>query len=166
MSEVAPFPGSTPVSEPVAALVRKTDFFSGFDSAEITILSEWIQALAFPAGTFILQEGNNEEGCLCVLLEGTVDIYRKTEPDKHLKIATIRPGETIGEMGVVDGQPFSASVIATQDSVVLMISRGDFDRLIEQHERIGVKLLRKIAVTISTRLRKTTGRLADLLANK
>jgi CRP/FNR family cyclic AMP-dependent transcriptional regulator len=166
MNDVAPFPGSQTVAEPVSVLIRKTDFFSGFDSAEISILSNWIQALAFPAGTFILQEGNNDEGGLCVLLEGMVDVYRKTEPDKHLKIATIRPGETIGEMGVVDGQPFSASVIATQDSVLLMISRGDFDRLTEQHERIGVKLLRKIAVTISKRLRKTTGRLADLLANK
>lgn len=166
MIKAATFPGSHTVAEPVSALVRRTDFFSGFDAAEINILSAWIQALAFPAGTFILQEGDDNESCLCILLEGTVDIYRKTEPDKHLKIATIRPGETIGEMGVVDGQPFSASVIASQDSVVLMITRADFDRLIDQHEKIGIKMLRKIAVTISTRLRKTTGRLADLLANK
>jgi CRP-like cAMP-binding protein len=95
-----------------------------------------------------------------------VDIYRKAEPDKHLKIASIRPGETIGEMGVVDGQPFSASVIATQDSLVLLITRTDFDRLTIQHEKIGIKLLRKIAITISSRLRNTTGRLADLLANR
>ena len=60
--------------------------------------------------------------------------------------------------------PLSASVIATQDSVVLMMTRLDFDRLVEQHHAIGVKLLRRIAVTISLRLRKTTGRLADLLA--
>lgn len=165
MNENKPFPESKSVSTPVAVLIRKSDFFSGFDVAEIDILSQWIRACAFSAGTFILKEGN-DENCLCILLEGTVDIYKNTEPDKHLKIASIRPGETIGEMGVVDGQPFSASVIASQDSVVLIITRQDFDTLTEQHEKIGIKLFKKIAATISARLRNTTGRLADLMANK
>ena len=160
-----PLPESKPVPVPVTELIRKTDFFSGFDLPEIDILSEWIQACAFDAGTFILKEGM-DENCLCILLEGTVDIYKNTEPDKHLKIASIRPGETIGEMGVVDGQPFSASVIATQDSIILMITRQDFDKLTDQHEKIGIKLFKKIAATISSRLRNTTGRLADLMANK
>lgn len=148
---------------PISPLVAQAAFFSDLTGPETDVLNAWITAIRFPAGTFILQEGENAN-CLCVLIEGTVDIYRKAEPDKHLKIATIRPGETIGEMGVVDGQPLSASVIATQDSVVLMMTRQDFDRLVEQHHAIGIKLLRRIAVTISQRLRKTTGRLADLLA--
>lgn len=152
-------------SEPISSLIQKTEFFSGFDIAETVVLAEWIKAQPFVAGTFILEEGHSEN-CLFILVEGMVDIYRKAEPDKHLKIASIRPGETIGEMGVVDGQPFSASVIATQDSLVLLITKTDFDRLTTQHEKIGIKLLRKIAITISSRLRNTTGRLADLLANR
>ena len=152
-------------SEAINSLIQKTDFFSGFDSDETIVLAEWIKAQSFVAGTFILEEGQSEN-CLFILVEGMVDIYRRAEPDKHLKIASIRPGETIGEMGVVDGQPFSASVIATQDSLVLLITRTDFDRLTIQHEKIGIKLLRKIAITISSRLRNTTGRLADLLANR
>lgn len=159
------FPESRPVSESVSILIRKTGFFSVFDAAEIDILSQWISGCAFPAGTFILHEGNNEN-CLCILIEGTVDIYKTAEPDKHLKIASIRPGETFGEMGVIDGHPFSASVIASQDSIVLMITRKDFDMLISQHGQIGIKLLKIIATTISSRLRNTTGRLADLMANK
>jgi CRP-like cAMP-binding protein len=52
------------------------------------------------------------------------------------------------------------------DSVVLIITKEDFDTLTGKHEKLGVKLLRKIARTISSRLRSTTGRLADLLSNK
>lgn len=145
--------------------IAKSGFFADFDADEIKILAEWMQACSFPAGNFILHEGNGEN-CLCILLQGAVDIYKKAEPEKHLKIASIRPDETIGEMGVVDGQPFSASAIASQDSIVLIISRDDFDQLTELHETLGVKLLRKISITISTRLRSTTGRLADLMATK
>jgi CRP-like cAMP-binding protein len=152
-------------SEPVVDLVKKSRFFSDLNPGEMEILAEWISAYSFPTGTFILKEGN-QENCLCILVEGAIDIYKYAEPDKHLKIASIKPGETIGEMGVVDGQPFSASAIATVNSVVMMITRDDFDRLTDKHETLGVKLLRKISVTISSRLRNTTGRLADMMAIK
>ena len=165
MNEHLSFSEANIASGAVTELVGKCSFFSGFNQEEIRILADWIKAYYYPTGTFILTEGN-QENCLCILVEGAVDIYKKTEPDKHLKVASIKPGESIGEMGVVDGQPFSASAISSLDSVVLIITREDFDRLTDQHETLGVKLLRKISVTISSRLRNTTGRLADMMANK
>lgn len=149
----------------VSRLISESGFFSGLTSEEIRILVDWVTARTFPTGTFILKEGEGEN-CLCILVEGTIDIYKKTEPDKHLKIASIKPDETIGEMGVIDGQPFSASAIASRDSIVLLIGREDFEKLTDQHEKLGIKLLRKIGVMISARLRSTTGRLADLMADK
>ena len=160
VAEATPLPADT-----LPDLIARSGFYASLSPAEARLLAEWVRAYSFPAGSFILKEGEGEN-CLCVLVEGAVNIYKETEPDKHLKIASIRPGESIGEMGVVDGQPFSASVIATQDTILLVLSREDFDTLLDRHETLGNKLLRKVAVTISLRLRATTGRLADLLANK
>jgi len=152
-------------AEKIPDLISRSGFFTGLSYTEIGILAKWTSAYSFPVGSFILEEGKGEN-CLCILIDGEIDIYKKAEPEKHLKIATIKKDETIGEMGVIDGQPFSASAIASQDSIVIILSREDFDNLIDQHEKLGIKLLRKIGITISSRLRNTTGRLADLLANK
>ena len=148
----------------VSDLISKSTFFNGFESSEVKILANWFIAYSLTTGTFILKEGN-EENCLCIIIEGDIDIYKETEPNKHLKVAVVTANETIGEMGVIDGEPFSASAIASSDSIILTITREDFERLIAQDEKLGVKLLRKIAAIISFRLRRTTGRLADLLAN-
>jgi CRP/FNR family transcriptional regulator, cyclic AMP receptor protein len=152
-------------TETVVDLIARSGFFYGFAPNEINLLAEWVKAYSVPAGAFILREREGDN-CLCILVEGSVNIYKKSEPDKHVKIATVRPHESIGEMGVVDGKPFSASVIASTDSTILIITKDEFDTLIIGNEKLGVKLLRNIASIISSRLRKTTGRLADLLSNE
>jgi CRP-like cAMP-binding protein len=151
--------------EQVMALMNASNFFSGYDDDDIKLLSEWVNAYSIPSGEFILKEGKGDN-CLCILVEGAVDIYKETDPDKHLKIASVGPHEPIGAMGVVDGEPFSASVITSTDSTVLIITKRDFDTLTEKNEKLGLRMLRKIARIISARLRSTTGRLADLLSNR
>ena len=151
--------------EQVMALMNASNFFSGYDDDDIKLLSEWVNAYSIPSGEFILKEGKGDN-CLCILVEGAVDIYKETDPDKHLKIASVGTHEPIGEMGVVDGEPFSASVITSTDSTVLIITKRDFDTLTEKNEKLGLRMLRKIARIISARLRSTTGRLADLLSNR
>ncbi len=150
--------------ERIIELIESSDFFTGYSDDEINTLSDWVKAYTIPAGEFIVKEGK-DDNCLCIVVHGSVDIYKQTEPDKHLKIATVEPHESIGEMGVIDGEPFSASVITSTESTVLIMTKNNFDTLTEKHKNLGIKLLRKIAGIISGQLRSTTGRLADLLSN-
>jgi len=69
-------------------------------------------------------------------------------------------------MGVIDGQPLSASAVTSTGSVVLIITPGDFNNLMEKNSNLGVKILLHLSRIISLRLRHTTRRLADLLATK
>ncbi len=103
--------------------------------------------------------------CLCIVVDGEINILKQTNPaDDHIKIAEIKSGASIGEMGVVDGQPLSATAVTSKDSTVLIITRDDFQNLMKKNSNLGVKVLLKIAEIISVRLRHTTGRLADILA--
>jgi CRP-like cAMP-binding protein len=91
-----------------------------------------------------------------------MNIFKKL-PDEHLKIAEVVSGESVGEMGIIDGEPFSASAIASKDSIVLLISSEDFEDIVNQHIVLGNKLLWKVAKTLTARLRLTTKRVAELL---
>ena len=83
-----------------------------------------------------------------------------------IKVADIKAGGSIGEMGILDGEPVSASAIASVDSVVFTISGADFEKLVSENEKLGVKLLWKIGKIISLRLRRTTGLLAEISISK
>jgi len=147
--------------ETVCELIEKFNFFSDMDRSEIEMLAIWIKGYSAPVGSYIFKEGSTSAS-LCFIVEGDISIFKETTPGEHMKIADIRAGGTIGEMGIIDGRPLSASAIASKDSVVLMISRNDFRKLVKENGDLGVKLLWNIARIISMRLRQTTGLLAEI----
>lgn len=149
----------------VYELIEKSGFFTDLDSDEKEMLAHWMKAYTAPAGTLILKEGEKDNACLCIIAEGTVNIFKLSSPnDDHVKIAEIESGASIGEMSVVDGKPLSASAISLNESTILIMTREDFENLMKKNSNLGVKVLYRVAKLISERLRTTTGRLADLLA--
>ena len=149
----------------VIELITSSGFFSDMDADEYEMLAFWMKVYSAPAGTLILKEGEEGAAALCIIAEGTVDIFKQSSPnDDHVKIAEIEAGASIGEMSVVDGKPLSASAISLHDSLILMMTRSEFENLMKKNSNLGVKVLYRVAKIISERLRTTTGRLADLLA--
>ena len=144
-------------------LIEQSRFFSDLDRDEIAMLAVWMKAYSAPTGTMLLKEGD-ENASLCIIVNGEVNIFKETSHNEHIKIAEITKGDSIGEMGVIDGQPLSASAVTSQDSVVLVITPEGFNNLLEKNSNLGVKILLHLARIISLRLRHTTRRLADLLA--
>jgi CRP-like cAMP-binding protein len=151
----------------VYELINKSPFFADLDQDEMQMLAYWLKAYTAPSGTLILKEGQEDNACLCVIVEGTVNIFKQSSPnDDHVKIAEIESGASIGEMSVIDGLPLSASAISLTDATILIMTRDDFQKLLKKNCNLGIKILYRLARLISERLRTTTGRLADLLAAK
>jgi CRP/FNR family transcriptional regulator, cyclic AMP receptor protein len=145
--------------------LKESDFFSDFNEDELRVLSRWSKAYSAGVGSVVLNEGD-KSNCLCIIINGQINIFKAIPNDEALKIAEVTAGESIGEMGIIDGEPFSASAIASEDSIVLLITREDFDDISKQHLELGNKLLWKLSSIITARLRDTTKRLAILLAGK
>lgn len=147
------------------SLLKSSAFFSDFEDEEMKILSRWCRAYSADTGCVVLNEGD-KSNCLCIILEGSINIFKNLPNDEQLKIAEVNDGESIGEMGIIDGEPFSVSAIASVNSTVLLISSEDFQDIVNQHQELGNKLLWKLSKILTSRLRDTTKRLAELLTGK
>ena len=145
--------------------IRESDFFTGFEDEEAKILSQWLRAYSAEAGCVILSEGEKSNR-MCVITRGLVGVFKQASHDEQMRVAELSAGETIGEMGILDDEPFSASVIASEYSVVLIITREDLEEIVRQHQAIGNKLLWKLCQVLTKRLRQTTKRLAPLLTGR
>ena len=146
-------------------IIKESSFFNNFHEDEIEILGRWFRAYSADTGCVVLNEGDNSN-CLCIIIKGSINIFKGLPNDEQLKIAEVQSGESIGEMGIIDGEPFSASAIASEDSTVLLITREDFEDIVKQHSEIGNKLLWILSKILTARLRTTTERLASLLTGK
>lgn len=107
-------------------------------------------------GKPLFQEGDEPDG-LYIIDTGNIEISFESPEGKSHTIATYGPGDVVGEFGVVDGLPRSATAKAQTISTLRFISTQIFERFMAKHGDVALKLLRVIV----RRLRSTSGALED-----
>jgi CRP-like cAMP-binding protein len=113
---------------------------------------------AVSGGQVVIQEG--EKGSeMFIMLSGRVEIQRKTRAGDSYTVAKLRAENNVffGEMALIDDDVRSATIIATEDSEFMVITKGEFIALGETHPQIALPITRVIAQILASRLRNTTG---------
>ena len=99
--------------------------------------------LHFPPGSTIIQQGDTADK-VYTLLEGSANAVCD-----GVKVGEIHAGEIFGALAVFTRQPRMASVIATEDCVVLAVRKEDFVDLAEHHPQICLTLIEEMADKIN-----------------
>jgi len=144
-----------------ADMLEKTPLSKEFSWRELEELSKYMNAETFSKDTPIFEEGD-KRAFMCIIFRGKVNILKESGNENKL-ITSISTGKIFGEMSVIDGSPRSATAMASEDTVLMVLTKQEFNRILDEKPRMGAKILQKIAVIMSQRLRETTGVLADYL---
>lgn len=75
----------------------------------------------FPAGTFVIEQGESS-GDLYLVLSGLVDIIQEAVDGTLTTVATMGPGSFVGEDGIATGQPRNAHVVANSSVTCFVLS--------------------------------------------
>ncbi|NOX76863.1 MAG: cyclic nucleotide-binding domain-containing protein [Gammaproteobacteria bacterium] len=150
--------------EELCRLIETVPMFGDLAHAEVQTLARYIRAYEAKKGTEIFREGAKGQ-FMCIVLSGRVDIFKETLEREKKKVATVRPGKSLGEMSLLDELPYSATALASEDSQLLMLTKMNFERFTEEQPLLCNMLLRQIARLMSLRLRQTTGILLDYLSH-
>jgi NTE family protein len=93
-------------------------------------LSRQLEPVVLTGGATLFREGDAPDA-MYVVLSGCLAAHQN-EPDGPRLLGQILAGETVGETGVITGQPRSASVRALRDCELVRISRASFEQLAER----------------------------------
>lgn len=110
----------------------------------------------FKAGQTILREGDLGETAY-IIQKGQVEI-RRGSGDGALYLATLGPGETLGEMSMIDDKPRSATAVALQDAELTEIHRDDFFEALQTDPEATIMILK----SLFERLREANSRILRL----
>jgi CRP/FNR family transcriptional regulator, cyclic AMP receptor protein len=149
-------------ADEICELIDETQWSLEFSHKQIEIIAQFMGAYIVKKKQVVFQEGQ-QESYMCLLIRGRVSVIKKSEKKNLKRITTLGSGQTFGEMSLIDGEPRSASVVAVEDTMLLILTKSNFDTLRHQYSRIGVKLLYKLAQLLSARLRQTSGALVECL---
>jgi CRP/FNR family cyclic AMP-dependent transcriptional regulator len=112
-------------------------------------------------GTTFIREGDTDNtDFLLLLLDGEVTVetivVSRTAP---ITVTVLGPGSLIGEMGLLDGAPRSASCIAMSDLRCAILTRAALNQLLEDEPRTAAKLMMAISLRIAQRMRESQDKL-------
>jgi hypothetical protein len=115
--------------------LARVPLFTGLDDATIDDIFSCMQLRHYAAGELICRQGDPSDS-LFLLRSGVAQAFLTSLTGSNATtIARLRPGDVIGEVGVVTRLPRSASVIARSDAVVLELARDDVASLLVRHPR-------------------------------
>lgn len=147
--------------EEISDMLIECPLFNRLESSDISSLARYFNILDIKEGETIFREGDDGT-FMCIVHKGDVSIIKANEKGEFVEMATTGAGRAFGEMAVLDGERRSATCMALSDCIFLTISRESMDKLLDEQPRVGTKVLRAIAISLSRRMRWTSGKLVDL----
>jgi CRP/FNR family cyclic AMP-dependent transcriptional regulator len=109
-----------------------------------------------PAGTILVREGTAIQD-IFVVLDGKLSVLARAIGNRE--IAPLYPGEIVGEISFVDSRLPSASVVAAQDSQVLVIPGASLAAKLDGDDAFSARFYKAVATLLADRLRKTVSHL-------
>lgn len=136
--------------------------FDSFNTDELTMLAKHMSYIHLHRGEYLFMEGD-QGNFMGFVVQGLLEVIKKSETGQNIVIASLTEGNSIGEMALIDKSPRSATVIAKQPTTMVTLTDKGFDLLTERSPILGVKVIQKIARLLSLYMRRTSSRLADLM---
>lgn len=138
-----------------AELLARVPLLADLDPGELERIAQVAIPRSFPKGARVFHEGDTSDACY-VVRDGEVRVTREHSDGRAIALATLGPGELVGELAMLDGGVRSASVEALTDVELLAVSAADMRGLLERNADITTKLVVKLA----ERLRETNERIS------
>ncbi|MCP2163979.1 cAMP-binding domain of CRP or a regulatory subunit of cAMP-dependent protein kinases [Goodfellowiella coeruleoviolacea] len=119
-------------------------FVARLDPADRAVLLAAGAVRSFPANTTLLHQGDLSSHVI-ILLTGLVKVSVTTASGYETMLALCGPGELLGELAAVTGDPRSASVHTLQSTSAWLITAERFVDLLHQRPSIAVALAKDLA---------------------
>src|SRR3982750_1016692 len=146
------------------AELRNIGLFGALSDDVLESLSTLLSVETPPAGATLFREGE-DANAMFVVINGEVEVLKKSKRAVEARVAVLGPGDWFGEMSIVDIQPRSATVRALAPSRLLKVTSADLDALYRHDLRSYAIIILNLARELSRRLRVADGILADLISN-
>ncbi len=159
---LAPPPNLTP--PPTVGRLREIGLFGGLSDE---ILETFVAALArleLSSGVDVFHEGEAGRD-LFVILDGEVEVLRRSKRGHETRVALLGPGDWFGEMSILDVLPRSATMRVVAPAQLLRFTAHDLDVLYRRDLRSYSLLVLNVARELSRRLRVADGLLSELVGN-
>jgi len=137
-------------------MLQRSPLFRGLASPALERIATLAIERKFHGGEIVFNQGDPGDA-LYAVVTGAIRISTGAADGREIFLNIMEPGDTFGEIALLDGGPRTATATATVASELVSIRREHFQGLLEREPRVALELLR----LCGERLRWTSGLLED-----
>ena len=130
--------------EALASTLGAFKMFGALDAASLGALTAAGGRRSWASGATIFQRGDVGD-YLLALTTGRVRLSLGTPTGRELVLRHVGPGEIIGELALIDGEPRSADAVAVEPTTAFVVPRARFLSAAEAHPALALAVARYLA---------------------
>lgn len=124
-------------------ILKTVPLFSSFSDEQIATVASWGQHRSYTRGSAILRAGEETDG-LYIILSGRVKVLIPDDEGHEVILSVMGAQEFVGEMGLLDGLPSSATVEAIEPCEILRLPRTAFLSCLQGNSEVAMLVLRNL----------------------
>lgn len=128
-------------------VLAEVPLFAGLSKKELSQIARSVTEVEIAPREYLTLEGETGSHAM-VILGGKATVRKRGK-----KVAELSTGDVVGEMSLVTDLPRNATVRADTFVTALIMDRGGFVKVMDEHPRVAAKILR----TVADRLVEATG---------
>ncbi len=151
------------------AYIKKNQIFQDLKEEELQLVLLATTPRRFQADEVIMREGDSGEvmyimceGAVAITKRLTLELSEDTPREKLMVRFRAEEGVVLGEMALIESDVRSATVTALTPCLMLELTKERFYQILETYPQIGVKILLRLAQSLSQRLRKNSDELVKV----
>jgi aspartate ammonia-lyase len=133
--------------------LRGTRFLEGLTDTAIHQLSKLVEPAVYESDQVLFEEGGSRE-FVAILMGGAVAIEKHVN-DRPVRLATLGPGDAVGEGLLLDDTPHGTSARTLGRTEVFVLTRARVAELVKENATLYAALVGRAARVISRRLAAT-----------
>ena len=122
-------------------LIRRVPLFSMLTLAQGESVAAAVVKRRYKRGDAIVEQGK-QSNALSIILTGRARVIATDARGREVILATMRPGDYIGEMSLIDNEPHSATVLAEIQTDVLILGRAEFARCLPENDSMAYAVMK------------------------
>jgi CRP/FNR family cyclic AMP-dependent transcriptional regulator len=139
------------------AFFRKFPLFADLDDRELAAIAAVAKPRRYAKDDVVFYADESGD-VFCLIREGQVKVTMISPEGKEIILSLLGPGDFFGEMALLDDEPRSATVVATESLELMTIYRKDFLQILSEN----FDITRKVLAELSKRLRSASSRIESL----
>ena len=144
-----------------AALLITEGALVELSAADAREVVSYMRPERIKAGEVVIREGESTRNdFMALVLDGEVTVENSVAAaHDSMVVSILGPGSLIGDMGIIDGGPRSATCTASTDLALAVLTREALTRLMDTHPSVAARLLLAMSKRIADHLRETNRKL-------